>query len=89
MQNWLLSIWETYKKTILFVTHNIEEALYLSDRIIVLSERPAKVKAEFQVPFSRPREEHLILEESFLQWKREIYYSIKDSRGDMKYVSND
>lgn len=54
MQEWLLSIWEEYKKTIIFVTHNIEEALFLSDRIIVFSDKPATVKAEFKLPFSGP-----------------------------------
>ena len=76
MQQWLLSIWETYRKTILFVTHNIEEALFLSDRIFVLSEKPAHIIAEFKVPFSRPRKEELLLEEEFLQWKRKIYYTL-------------
>ncbi len=77
MQKWLLSIWEEHRRTILFVTHNIEEALFLSDRIIVLSNKPSQVAAEFHVPFSRPREESLFLEDEFLEWKRKIYYSLK------------
>lgn len=77
MQKWLLSIWEKHRRTILFVTHNIEEALFLSDRIIVLSHKPSQVAAEFHVPFSRPREESLFLENEFLEWKRNIYYSLK------------
>ncbi|PLR92556.1 ABC transporter ATP-binding protein [Bacillus sp. T33-2] len=77
MQKWLLSIWETHRKTILFITHNIEEALFLADRIVVLSDKPASIAAEFRVPFPRPRREHLLLEESFLQWKRTVYYALK------------
>lgn len=77
MQQWLLSIWEQNRKSILFVTHNIEEALYLSDRIIVLSSNPAKVKREFEIPFPRPRDEALFLTEEFLQWKREIYQELR------------
>jgi ABC-type nitrate/sulfonate/bicarbonate transport system ATPase subunit len=73
MQKWLLSIWEENKKSIIFVTHNIEEALFLSDRMIVLSQRPASIKKEFKVPFSRPREEGLVLSEEFLQCKKTIY----------------
>ncbi|AIE60289.1 ABC transporter ATP-binding protein [Bacillus methanolicus] len=77
MQKWLLSIWEENRKTILFVTHNIDEALFLSDRIIVLSNKPAKVKAEFQIPFSRPRDERIMLTDDFLKWKREVFYTLQ------------
>ncbi|RFU70783.1 ABC transporter ATP-binding protein [Peribacillus saganii] len=76
MQKWLLSIWEEYRRTVLFITHNIEEALFLSDRIIVLSEKPAKVKAEFNVPYLRPRNESLLLTDDFLKWKRKIHYAL-------------
>jgi ABC-type nitrate/sulfonate/bicarbonate transport system ATPase subunit len=81
MQQWLLDIWQLYKKTILFVTHNIEEALFLSDRIIILSEKPAEVKKELYVPFPRPREEALLLEDEFLKWKRVIHFSLKKKGG--------
>lgn len=78
MQHWLLTIWEEHKRSVLFVTHNIEEALYLSDRIIVLSDRPAKVKREFTIPFTRPRQESLLLTNEFLQWKKQIYSELRD-----------
>jgi len=77
MQNWLLSIWEDYRKTIVFVTHHIEEALYLSDRILILSNKPARVVNEVIVPFPRPREESLLLEEDFFKWKRDIHLTLK------------
>lgn len=77
MQNWLLSIWEENKRSILMVTHHIEEALYLSDRIIVLSGKPAKIKKEFSIPFPRPRQESIILSDEFLQWKRNIYNELR------------
>jgi ABC-type nitrate/sulfonate/bicarbonate transport system ATPase subunit len=79
MQNWLLSIWEENKRSILLVTHHIEEALYLSDRIIVLSGKPAKIKKEFSIPFPRPRQESIILSDEFLQWKRTIYNELRGS----------
>ncbi len=78
MQKWLLSIWEEHKRSILFVTHNIEEALFLSDRIIVLSNRPAKVKEIFHVPFDRPRKANITLTNEFLEWKKEIYNELRD-----------
>ncbi|WP_026582270.1 ABC transporter ATP-binding protein [Bacillus sp. J33] len=77
MQKWLLDIWNEHKPTILFVTHNIEEAIYLSDRILVLSSRPAQVAHEFKVPFSRPRKEQLMLDEKFLDCKRTIHKALK------------
>ena len=76
MQKWLLSIWELHKRTILFVTHNIDEALYLSDRIVVLSEKPASISAEFKPPFQRPRKDGLLLTEEFLEWKRKIHFAL-------------
>lgn len=86
MQEWLLDIWEEYKKTILFVTHNIEEALYLSDRIVILSSKPAHIKAEVTVPFSRPREKTLLLEDEFFTWKKEVYNLLTSSAND--YITN-
>lgn len=76
MQKWLLSIWETHKRTVLFITHNIEEALFLSDRILVLSERPSIVFMDLKVPFARPRNENLLLDEQFMVLKRKIYQSL-------------
>jgi ABC-type nitrate/sulfonate/bicarbonate transport system ATPase subunit len=79
MQKWLLSLWEVHKRTILFVTHNIEEAIFLSDRILVLSQKPATIVDEFTIPFERPRNDSILLTEEFLNWKRKIYYSLKES----------
>lgn len=77
MQEWLLAIWAEYEKSILFITHNTEEALYLSDRILILSEKPARIKKEIIVPFSRPRTEELLLSEQFMQLKREIHHELR------------
>lgn len=76
MQKWLQSLWLEHRCSVLFVTHNIEEALFLSDKIIVLSNKPAKVKKVFHIPFSRPRTEELMLSEDFLEWKRIVYKEI-------------
>lgn len=80
MQKWLLDIWQDYKKTIIFVTHNIDEALFLSDRIVVLSQKPAFVKEEITIPFPRPRKGSLLLEDEFLTWKRRIYYALREKQ---------
>lgn len=72
MQKWLLKTWEAHKQSILFITHSIEEALFLSDKIIVLTNSPAEVKEVIEVPFARPRDEALLLTEEFLMWKRKV-----------------
>jgi ABC-type nitrate/sulfonate/bicarbonate transport system ATPase subunit len=55
MQNELLRILAKEKHTVLLITHDVEEAIHLADRVLVLSPRPAKIKAEFKVPFAHPR----------------------------------
>ncbi len=77
MQKWLLSIWEQERQSVLFVTHNIEEAIFLSDRILVLSTNPATVQSEFKIHFERPRAESLLLTPEFLSLKKEIYLALR------------
>jgi NitT/TauT family transport system ATP-binding protein len=57
LQDELLEIWERDQKTVVFVTHDIEEALYLADRIVVMRARPSRVTRTLDVPFERPRDE--------------------------------
>ena len=56
MQEELLRIWKVYRKTVIFVTHSIEEAIYLSDRIAVMTARPGRIKAIVEVKDDRPRD---------------------------------
>jgi NitT/TauT family transport system ATP-binding protein len=56
MQEELLRIWRLYRKTVVFVTHSIEEAIYLSDRIIVMTARPGRIKAIVEIKDDRPRD---------------------------------
>ncbi|MGI6578991.1 MAG: ABC transporter ATP-binding protein [Saccharofermentanales bacterium] len=69
MQNEILRIWKTEKCTVIFVTNNIEEACYLGDRIILLSDRPAKVKEIYDINLDRPRN---MMSEDFLKIRQEI-----------------
>jgi len=56
LQEFLLGVWERRRDTILFVTHNVDEAVFLSDQIIVLSKRPARIVKGFEVALPRPRD---------------------------------
>ncbi|WP_256761479.1 ABC transporter ATP-binding protein [Cohnella sp. WQ 127256] len=72
MQRWLLDLWEADRRSVLFVTHSIEEALMLSDRIYVLSSAPATILREIVVPFERPRRADVWKDPAFVQLRLEV-----------------
>jgi ABC-type nitrate/sulfonate/bicarbonate transport system ATPase subunit len=55
MQSWLLDVWSAFRRTIVLVTHDVDEALYLADRVFVMTPRPGTIRAEIDVPIARPR----------------------------------
>jgi NitT/TauT family transport system ATP-binding protein len=77
MQALLLDVWEGSGKTVLFVTHDIDEAIYLADRILIMSAGPGTIKAEYQVAAVRPRAIEFLISEEFLALKRQIFGSIR------------
>lgn len=77
LQDELLRIWQQEQKTVIFVTHGIEEAIYLADRIIVFSPRPARPERITPVPLPRPRKEEMKTERAFLELRREIWEILK------------
>jgi NitT/TauT family transport system ATP-binding protein len=77
LQDELLAIWQRDRKTVLFVTHSIEEAIYLADRIVLLTPRPARVERVLDVPFGRPRNEDVKSDPAFVELRREIWQSLK------------
>ncbi|MDP6172720.1 MAG: ABC transporter ATP-binding protein [Rhodospirillales bacterium] len=78
MQAELLRIWQEAKKTVLFVTHQIEEAVYLSDRVIVMTKRPGCMKRIIDVPLERPRDYEMRVTPEFNELKLEIWNELKD-----------
>jgi NitT/TauT family transport system ATP-binding protein len=78
MQVELLRIWQTAKKTVLFVTHQIEEAIYLSDRVMVMTKRPGRAKKIFKIDLPRPRDYEMRVTPEFNELKLEIWNELKD-----------
>lgn len=78
MQQELLDIWQKNKKTVLFVTHQINEAIYLSDRVVVLSARPAKIREILEVDLPRPRSLEIKLSDRFIKLEKKIWKLIMD-----------
>jgi ABC-type nitrate/sulfonate/bicarbonate transport system ATPase subunit len=70
MQEWLLQIWGDFDKTVVFVTHDVEEAVFLSDQIVVMTPRPGRIKAIVDVPIARPRSPATLHEPEFLALKQ-------------------
>ncbi len=80
MQTWLLGIWHRFKRSALFVTHSIDEAIYLSDRIYVISERPGKNTLEEQIDLPRPREAEIVTSAEFTAYKQRLREALGGDR---------
>jgi NitT/TauT family transport system ATP-binding protein len=78
MQSELLKIWAQARKTVLFITHQINEAVYLADRVAVMSPRPGTVKGVFDIPFDRPRPLGVKRDQRFLQIEDAIWQMIEE-----------
>lgn len=78
MQEWLLGLWQQLKKTVLFITHDVEEAILLSDRIGVLTGRPLSGVHLVEVPLSRPRQLSMVTSENFVALKQRLLELICD-----------
>jgi len=72
MQEELLSIWDRLKPTVVFVTHDIEEAIFLADRVVVMEALPGRIAREFHILFPRPRTPEVLDEPAFIERRREI-----------------
>jgi NitT/TauT family transport system ATP-binding protein len=78
MQRWLLEVWNEFKRTVLFITHDIDEAIYLGDRVMVMSARPGRIKMEVRVPISRPRAPSILTAPEFVELKRNLLAAVED-----------
>jgi len=78
MQEILLKVWEESKKTILFITHDVEEAIFLGDSVYVMTARPGRLKKKITVPLPRPRDYHNKVSDEFLALKQELLELIRE-----------
>lgn len=74
LEDEVLKLWKEFNSTVIFITHNIEEAVYLAERVLVLSNKPAKIKENIKIDLPRPRD---ISSEQFIALRRHITDSIK------------
>ncbi|MDZ5457968.1 ABC transporter ATP-binding protein [Azohydromonas lata] len=81
MQELLLELWALLRTTVVFVTHDIDEALFLADRVLVLGPRPGRIVEELPVPFERPRHASLLTDPAFVALKRRCLELLRPDAG--------
>lgn len=74
----LLDIWRKAKCTVLFVTHSISEAVYLSDRVVVMSKRPGKIKSTLVIDIPRPRKREILISQEFIRYEQTLRDQVWD-----------
>ncbi|MFL9924047.1 ABC transporter ATP-binding protein [Herbaspirillum lusitanum] len=78
MQRWLLDVWQRHNRTILFITHDVDEAIFLGDRVLVVTARPGRIKLEQKIDLPRPRRPELVTEPAFINLKRNLLEAIEE-----------
>ncbi len=74
MQRWLLDVWRESGRTVLFITHDVDESIFLSDRILVMSPRPGRIVADVENPLTRPRDIGILTDPTFVALKARIMH---------------
>ena len=88
MQELLTNIWEQHKLTVLFVTHDVEEAVYISDRVLVMTNRPGRIKKEVKVDLPRPRSYEMVASPEFGDLYGEVLESIREESLEIAQVTD-
>jgi len=78
LQEALAKLWESTKTTTIFVTHDIDEAIFLGEKLLVLSKRPAKIKKEMEIDLPRPRDTKTLTSKRFIKIKSELLQTLKE-----------
>ena len=79
IHGWYLEMMQKVKTSTLFITHDIDEAIYLSDRIYILSGKPGQVSKELEIRGAKPRQEDFNVSDTFINYKRQIIEHIKET----------
>ncbi len=82
LQRWLLDVWQRFQKTILFITHDVEEAVFLADRVLVFSARPGRIVKELHVTLPRPRQAISLLSTELRAMEVELLETLRAANGD-------
>jgi ABC-type nitrate/sulfonate/bicarbonate transport system ATPase subunit len=78
MQHWLLELWARHRRTVLFITHDIDEAILLGDKVLVMTARPGTVKSETVIDLPRPRDPSVVLSPEFIRIKQRLLAEIEE-----------
>jgi ABC-type nitrate/sulfonate/bicarbonate transport system ATPase subunit len=81
MQSWLLNVWRETGRTVLFITHDVDESIFLSDRIVVMSPRPGRIVADLTNTLARPRELDVLTDPQFIELKSTIMHLLHSREG--------
>jgi len=77
MQELLLEVWEKEHRTVLFVTHDVDEAIFMADRVVVMSRRPGRILVDIEVGLVRPREYEVLTTPEFMSIKRSVLHLVR------------
>ncbi|MCX6503007.1 MAG: ABC transporter ATP-binding protein [Microbacterium sp.] len=77
LQEELLDLWQDMRRTVLFITHNLDEAILLGDRVVVMSGRPGRVIGDYEVPFGRPRNAEIRGSADFAALEQELWHQLR------------
>ena len=80
MQLWLLDVWRESGRTVLFITHDVDESIFLSDRILVMSPRPGRLVADLENTLARPREVDVLTDPTFVDLKSQVLHLLYGGR---------
>ena len=86
MQELLLNVWDKFKRTVVFVTHDVDEAILLADVVYVMTARPGRIRSRTPIPLSRPRSIELLTDSSFNELRRGILHQICSERSDLRQM---
>lgn len=89
MQQILTNMWQRFRLSVLFITHDIDESIFLSDKVYVMTARPGRIKAEIEVPLARPRVAEMTTSTEFMELRRQLHELIREESfkamgGDLK-----